>query len=70
VVWFYERQGCFVRFETQAGTSGRWELVVIGADGTERVERFEDDLALQARQRQLEMEFRSEGWDGPHGRFT
>jgi hypothetical protein len=34
------------------------------------VERFENDIALQARQRQLEMEFRSDGWDGPHGRFT
>lgn len=70
MVWFYERQGCFVKFETQAGVNGRWELVVIGADGTERIERFENDLALQARQRQLEMEFRTEGWDGPHGRFT
>ena len=70
MVWFYQRQGHFVRFETQPGDNGRWELVVIGADGTERVERFENDLALQTRQRELETEFRGEGWDGPHGRFN
>ena len=70
MVWFYERQGRFVRLETQAGVNGRWELLVIAADGTERVERFENDLALQTRQRELETEFRGDGWDGPHGRFN
>jgi glycosyltransferase involved in cell wall biosynthesis len=52
--------------------SVRWadELVVVDADGTERVERFDSDLALQARQRELETEFRGDGWDGPHGRFN
>jgi hypothetical protein len=70
IVWFFERNGRFVRCETCEGANGRWELLVLDADGVQRVERFEDDAALAARQRELEREFRGSGWFGPYGRFS
>ena len=43
MVWFYERQGTFIRCETRVASSGSgFELVVIQPDGSERVEHFDD----------------------------
>jgi hypothetical protein len=70
MVWFFERSGQFIRCETRDGRNGRWELVVVDADGRERVEQFEDSSALDGRVRELECGFRATGWFGPHGRFA
>ena len=46
---------------------GGYELRVIDADGTERVENFEDSSDLTKRQVDFERDLAAEGWTGPHG---
>ncbi len=70
VVWFFERNGVFVRFETpDTARTPVYELVIVDADGTERVERFATSDELHRRQQQLQSTLCAEGWTGPHGRF-
>jgi hypothetical protein len=69
MVWFYERQGTFIRCETRNASSGRgFELVVVQPDGSERVEHFDDSSTLSKRQSELETTFTHNGWTGPFGR--
>ena len=52
MVWFYERQGTFIRCETRTASSGSgFELVVIQPDGSERVEHFDDSRRSPAGRR-------------------
>ena len=47
MVWFYERQGAFIRCETRTAPNGvGFELVVIQPDGSEQVEHFDDSATL------------------------
>ena len=66
--WWFERGGQHLRFEVLDLREG-FELRVTYPDGTERVERFENSNDLARRQQQLQTEFASEGWAGPHGPF-
>lgn len=69
MVWFYERQGTFIRCETRTADSGMgFDLVVVNPDGTERVEHFDDSLTLSRRQAELESTLAHDGWNGPFGR--
>ena len=69
MVWFYERQGNFIRCETRTATAGGgFELVVIHPDGSERVEHFDDSARLARRQAELENSLTHDGWAGPFGR--
>ncbi len=68
MIWFFERKGQFVRCEARQAPDGMYELIVIDADGSERLERFENSADLQKRQVAVEQQFVSEGWTGPHGR--
>jgi hypothetical protein len=69
MVWFYERQGTFVRCETRNAINGQgFELVVTEPDGTERVEHFDDSATLARRQAELENSLTHDGWTGPFGR--
>ena len=68
MVWFFERQGTYIRCETRDANEGGYELLVINADGTENVERFEDSASLTRRQRELDSHFTHDGWTGPFGR--
>jgi hypothetical protein len=69
MVWFYERQGNFIRCETRVAASGNgFELVVIQPDGSERVEQFDDSSTLARRQAELESSLTHDGWTGPFGR--
>jgi len=68
MIWFFEKKGQYVRCETRKATDGSYELVITNADGTERVERFEDSASLAKRQVDLEHALSEEGWTGPHGR--
>jgi hypothetical protein len=68
MVWFYERQGTFIRCETRNAAGGGFELVVIKPDGSERVEHFDDSLTLSRRQAELENTLTHDGWTGPFGR--
>jgi hypothetical protein len=69
MVWFYERQGTFIRCETRNSPTGvGFELVVIEPDGSERVEHFDDSATLARRQAEIEHTFMHDGWTGPFGR--
>ena len=68
MIWFFERKGQYVRCETRKATDGCYELVITDANGTERVERFDDSTSLAKRQVDLEHTFVADGWTGPHGR--
>jgi hypothetical protein len=64
--WF-ERGGEFLRCESREVSKGTYQLVVIMADGTERIEHFTDSAALNKRQIALTGELEAGGWNGPHG---
>jgi hypothetical protein len=69
MVWFYERQGAFIRCETRSAPSGvGFELVVFHPDGSELVEHFDDSATLAKRQSELESTLSHDGWTGPFGR--
>ena len=68
MIWFFEKKGEYVRCETRKADDGVYELVITDADGTERVERFEDSAELARRQVELERGYAEKGWTGPHGR--
>lgn len=69
MVWFYERQGAFIRCETRtAASGGGFNLVVVQPDGSERVEYFDDSSTLSRRQAELENIWKHDGWTGPFGR--
>jgi len=46
----------------------QFDLVITDADGSERVEHFEDSSSVTRRSAQLEAEWVQEGWEGPFGR--
>jgi hypothetical protein len=69
MVFFFERQGQFIRCESRPAESGSgYELMVVYPDGREEIEHFDDPIELNHRQMQLEAQLTSGGWFGPHGR--
>ena len=70
MVWFFQRGGSFVRFESRTVDESRdtFELVVIDANGSERREVFENSEQLLRRQIELERDLEHDGWQGPFGR--
>ena len=64
--WF-RRGGDYLRYEAREIASHDFELTILLADGTERIERFVDQDALTARQMALQQELEGQGWTGPHG---
>jgi hypothetical protein len=68
MVWFFERNGAYIRCETREAADGAFELVISEPDGTEKVERFDDSTSLARRQRELESSLTDNGWTGPFGR--
>jgi hypothetical protein len=70
MIWFFERRGTHLRCEVlQSIVSDIFELVVTKPDGTECVESFTTSRDLNRRTRQLEDEWRRDGWEGPYMRF-
>ena len=69
MVWFYERQGAFIRCETRTAANGvGFELVTIQPDGSEQVEYFDNSDSLMKRQEELQTSLTHDGWTGPFGR--
>jgi len=69
VIWFYERKGEHLRCEIRQQIEGdRFSLVVTLADGTERIEVFDDTSALNRRSIELEQRLMQKGWNGPFAR--
>ena len=67
MVTFFERGGKFVRCETYEREDGRYELIIVDADGTQRSEVFAHSRALDDRLAQVEHDYLLAGWFGPHG---
>ena len=67
VFWWFKRGNEFVRYEARRIDERVCELRFIKADGTESIERFDDEQQLTDRQRELEHDLSSDGWTGPHG---
>ena len=71
MIWLFERQGEYLRYEARPAEDERgYELVITYPDGSEIVERFDDSAALSKRQKELEAQLSDEGWNGPHGWFA
>jgi len=69
MVWFYEKQGAFIRCEARDSETGfGFDLIVIEPDGSERIEHFDDSRILTRRQQELESTLVHDGWQGPFGR--
>jgi hypothetical protein len=63
MIWFFERNGEYLRCEVRDGATGEaCELVITYPDGRQRVEPFEEPGALARRQRELELGLVSDGW--------
>lgn len=68
VIWFYAKHGRHLRCEVREAADGaRFDLIITEADGTERVEHFDDSTSITRRTVQLEAEWTREGWEGPFG---
>jgi hypothetical protein len=65
--WWFERNGRHLRVEVLQIAPDSYELRTIHADGTERVEAFNDAGELAARQQALQDVLSTDGWTGPHG---
>jgi hypothetical protein len=69
IVWFFEKEGSFLRFETRDAEDGDgFELVASYPDGKQQIERFDDSALLLKRQAELESFYADDGWAGPFGR--
>jgi hypothetical protein len=69
VIWFYAKKGRHLRCEVRELSDGdRFDLVITDVDGSERVEHFQDSVAVTRRTLQLESEWIRDGWEGPFGR--
>ena len=67
VFWWFKRGNEYVRYESRELEPGAFELRFVDADGSERVEIFDDARQLEERQRDLEQTLAKDGWTGPHG---
>jgi hypothetical protein len=65
--YWFQRGEQFLRYESREVSKGAYQLVVVMAGGSERVEHFTDGAALHARQVALQHELEDDGWNGPHG---
>jgi len=65
--YWFKRGNDLVRYEAREVSRTQYELTIVGPDGVERVERFDDPTALHARQVGLERDLLANGWLGPHG---
>jgi hypothetical protein len=65
--WWFKRGEQFIGYEARQVGSDFFELTVRQPDGSERVERLNDQQALLDRQRALDSELAGAGWTGPHG---
>ncbi len=65
--YWFQRGNQSLRYEVRQVSPTLYELNVVGPDGRETVERFDDSQALHGRQLALERELAAQGWVGPHG---
>ena len=66
--YFFQRAGNFVRCEIDGDDHSGYRVTVTEPDGEERDEQFETSEAAHARWLEIQEQYRSDGWWGPHGR--
>jgi hypothetical protein len=66
VFYFYKRGPDTVKCEVRSATDGPgYEIVIIEANGTERLERFATSEQVHERWLEIHNRFEREGWWGP-----
>lgn len=66
MVWFYERQGGFLRYEIRRGPGNRgYELVITYPNGDEEIRRFRHPRALLEGTFRLQRSLLEAGWRLP-----
>jgi hypothetical protein len=66
MVWFFEKNGVYLRLETQVrAESPRFELTSTDEAGREQTVRFETENELLRRYDEITAELRQSGWTGP-----
>ena len=65
--YFFRRADQFVRCELRSADDS-YELMIVGPDGRETVERFDTEEELTQRWTELQRAYLRDGWWGPHGR--
>jgi hypothetical protein len=66
MIWSFERQGQSLRCEIRRDMDGEfYEFVLVGVDGAEQVERFDDPSAVIARSVDAMRGLLEDGWRSP-----
>jgi len=68
VFYFFQRGASFVRCEINGDNETGYRITITEPDGQERTETLPTSDAAHARWLEIQEQFRSDGWWGPHGR--
>ena len=68
MIFFFERDGRYVRCELLPRSDGSSELIVTELEGGQTVERLDDSAEVTRRVSELRQSLLSAGWWGPVGR--
>jgi len=63
MLWWFERQGRHTRVEVLDLPNGGYELRVVDAEGSERVEHFTNAADLAKRQQAVQDDLIAAGWN-------
>ena len=65
--YFFQRGAEYIRCEINESDGG-FVIIITDPKGTTRTERLETSNDVQVRFEEIQADFRSDGWWGPHGR--
>jgi hypothetical protein len=65
--YWFKRGRDLIRYEAREIAPAHFELQITEPSGIERIERFDDEVALHRRQLEFEQQLAKDGWAGPHG---
>jgi hypothetical protein len=66
MVWFFEKNGAYLRLETRVRTeTPRFELAWTDETGRDQTQFFETEGELLQRYDEITAELRQSGWSGP-----
>jgi len=67
--YFFERESEYVRCELRPAPAGpAIDVLIVEENQPDRIERYPDWASAHARWRQLQAQFKEDGWTGPLGR--
>lgn len=68
MIFFFQREGEYMRCDIHGAEPGGYELVLVHPDGSETTEQFDTADAVYRRWNELQGSLKDAGWWGPHGR--